>query len=83
MTETCRDTEKPATSAQFDTAVAAWQDWQEAPWGRLRYAVAEANLARHLDGLGARPLRVLDLGGGDGGDALRLAVRGHHVTIVD
>jgi S-adenosylmethionine-dependent methyltransferase len=54
-----------------------------APWGRLRYAIAEANLARHLDGLGEGPLRILDLGGGDGGDAIRLAARGHHVTIAD
>lgn len=67
-----------------NTAMATWQEWQEAPWGRLRYAVAEANLTRHLDGPeGGRPLRVLDLAGGDGGDALRLAARGHHVTVVD
>lgn len=65
----------------FDTAVPAWQEWQEAPWGRLRYAVAEADLGRHLDD--GRSLRVLDLGGGDGGDAVRLAARGHRVTVVD
>ncbi|MEV5970515.1 methyltransferase domain-containing protein [Streptomyces sp. NPDC051921] len=75
--------ENPGGPATFDTALAAWQDWQEAPWGRLRYAVAEACLARHLDELGAGPLRVLDLGGGDGGDAVRLAARGHQVTVVD
>nr|WP_206323297.1 methyltransferase domain-containing protein [Streptomyces sp. HNM0574] len=46
----------------------------------MRYTVAEANLAPALaDG----PARVLDLAGGDGGDALRLAARGHHVTVVD
>ncbi|MER8044422.1 methyltransferase domain-containing protein [Streptomyces sp. NPDC094032] len=66
---------------KFDTAVPAWREWQDAPWGRLRYAVAEADLARHLDE--ERPLRVLDLGGGDGGDAVRLAARGHRVTVVD
>ncbi|GHB57585.1 tRNA 5-carboxymethoxyuridine methyltransferase [Streptomyces cirratus] len=60
-----------------------WQEWQDAPWGRLRYAIAEANLVRHLAELGDGPLRVLDLAGGDGGDAVRLAARGHHVTIVD
>lgn len=60
-----------------------WQEWQDAPWGRLRYTIAEANLARHLDGLDGGPLRILDLAGGDGGDAMRLAARGHHVTIVD
>ncbi|MFF0435328.1 methyltransferase domain-containing protein [Streptomyces sp. NPDC004327] len=70
-------------SQSFDEGVAAWQDWQEAPWGRLRYAVAEADLAPHLAESGDGPLRVLDLGGGDGGDALRLAALGHHVTVVD
>lgn len=74
----------PEDSEKFDTAMTAWQEWQEAPWGRLRYTVAEANLMRHLDAPdGGRPLRVLDLAGGDGGDALRLAARGHHVTVVD
>ncbi|MGW6390797.1 class I SAM-dependent methyltransferase [Streptomyces sp. NPDC055103] len=71
-------------SQKFDTAMTTWQEWQEAPWGRLRYTLAEANLMRHVDGPdGGGPLRVLDLAGGDGGDALRLAARGHHVTIVD
>lgn len=63
--------------------MSAWKEWQEAPWGRLRYAIAEANLVRHLHALADGPLRVLDLAGGDGGDAIRLAARGHHVTIVD
>jgi S-adenosylmethionine-dependent methyltransferase len=67
-------------SAPFDTAPTEWQQWQDSPWGRLRFTLAEANLARHLDG---GPVRVLDLAGGDGGDAVRLAARGHHVTIVD
>ncbi|MFI9511293.1 methyltransferase domain-containing protein [Nocardia sp. NPDC052566] len=59
---------------------ARWREWQQTPWGRLRYTLADALLARHLDG---ERLRVLDVGGGDGGDAMRLAARGHHVTIVD
>ncbi|MFJ3307337.1 class I SAM-dependent methyltransferase [Streptomyces sp. NPDC086549] len=67
---------------KFDTAMSTWREWQEAPWGRLRYTIAEANLVRHLDSDGG-PLRILDLAAGDGGDALRLAARGHHVTIVD
>ncbi|MEU4100912.1 class I SAM-dependent methyltransferase [Streptomyces tanashiensis] len=69
---------------KFDSAMATWQEWQDAPWGRLRYTLAEANLMRHLgEGRGEGPLRILDLAGGDGGDALRLAARGHHVTVVD
>ncbi|MGY1454070.1 methyltransferase domain-containing protein [Streptomyces sp. SS8] len=68
---------------RFDSSMAAWRQWQQAPWGRLRFALAEANLLRHLDGLGDGPLRILDLAGGDGGDAVRLAARGHRVTLVD
>ncbi|MFP8939981.1 methyltransferase domain-containing protein [Streptomyces fenghuangensis] len=68
---------------RFDSSMAAWRQWQQAPWGRLRFTLAEANLLRHLDGLGDGPLRILDLAGGDGGDAVRLAVRGHRVTVVD
>lgn len=43
-------------------------------------------LDRQLDGLAlgdARPLDVVDLGGGTGGLASRLAARGHRVTVVD
>lgn len=73
----------PEAAEKFNTAMTTWREWQDAPWGRLRYSIAEANLLRHLDGLGGEPLRVLDLAGGDGGDAIRLAARGHHVTIAD
>ncbi|MGO4759164.1 methyltransferase domain-containing protein, partial [Streptomyces sp. 2MCAF27] len=73
----------PEVPEKFNTAMTTWQEWQDAPWGRLRYSIAEANLLRHLDGQGGEPLRVLDLAGGDGGDAIRLAARGHYVTIVD
>ncbi|MEU6965721.1 methyltransferase domain-containing protein [Streptomyces chrestomyceticus] len=71
------------SAEKFNTAMSAWREWQDAPWGRLRYVLAEANLDHQLEGLPAGPLRVLDLAGGDGGDAVRLAARGHHVTIVD
>ncbi|MGV9777533.1 class I SAM-dependent methyltransferase [Streptosporangium sp. NPDC003464] len=73
----------PEDPEKFNTAMTTWREWQDAPWGRLRYSIAEANLLRHLDGLGGEPLRILDLAGGDGGDAIRLAARGHQVTIVD
>lgn len=63
--------------------MAAWRQWQQAPWGRLRFTLAEADLLRHLGGLGDGPLRILDLAGGDGGDAVRLAARGRRVTVVD
>lgn len=67
----------------FDEALDSWRVWQESPWGRLRYSVAEFNLRRRLTALGEGPLDVLDLAGADGGDALRLARLGHRVTIVD
>ncbi|MBB5872699.1 S-adenosylmethionine-dependent methyltransferase [Allocatelliglobosispora scoriae] len=70
----------PEPSETFDAGMSRWQDLRNAPWGRLRYGQAEANLARHL---GEAPLRVLDLGGGDGADAIRLARSGHRVSIVD
>ncbi|MCC9742161.1 methyltransferase domain-containing protein [Streptomyces sp. MNU89] len=74
------------SAGKFDAAMEAWQRWQDSPGGRLRYTLAEANLARHTGSpprAGGRPLRVLDLAGADGGDAIRLALRGHHVTIAD
>lgn len=64
----------------FEAALSDWADWQESPWGRLRYTIAAANLMRHLSG---SSLRVLDLGGGSGLDAIPLAALGHHVTVVD
>jgi SAM-dependent methyltransferase len=54
--------------------------WQASPWGRLRCTLTEANLLRHLD---RRPRRVLDVAGGYGLEAVRLAARGHEVTVLD
>lgn len=70
----------PADSELFDGHLGAFTAWQASPWGRLRYTVVQALLARHLP---SGPLRVLDVGGGNGRDAVELARRGHHVTIVD
>lgn len=69
------------TTRLFDAGLGLWQDWQSTPWGRLFYRQAEANLGRHVQSgsIGT----VLDLGGGNGADAIWLAERGHHVTIVD
>lgn len=64
----------------FDDKVSAWRQWQDAPWGRLRYTLAEHNIARHLDG---RRLRILDVAGGNGVEAVRYAAAGHQVTLVD
>jgi S-adenosylmethionine-dependent methyltransferase len=64
----------------FDTRLEEFQQWQASPWGRLRYTLVEANLVRHLD---PGPQRVLDVAGGNGLDAVRLAARGHEVTVLD
>jgi S-adenosylmethionine-dependent methyltransferase len=64
----------------FDTHLAAWRRWQQEPWGRMRYALVADLLDRHLP---ASPCRVLDVGGGDGADVVRLAERGDLVTVVD
>ena len=64
----------------FDSGVEWFKDHQTAPWARLRYSGALANLGRHLD---KPPLRILDAGGGNGLFAIPLATEGHHVTLVD
>lgn len=66
----------------FSEKLAAWREYTQTPWARLRYSVVGTVLERHAAELGSG-LRVLDVGGGDGMDALPLAVAGHHVTIVD
>ena len=52
-------------------------------WGRIRYRVAAETLARTCTAIGAGPLRVLDVGGGDGSDTAPLAHAGHDVTVLD
>lgn len=76
---------EPADPDLFDEKLAQWQAWCEAPWGRLRFAVVQETLRRQTDAMGAADggLRVLDVGGGDGRDALPLAVAGHEVTVLD
>jgi len=67
----------------FDEQLTQWQAWCEAPWGRLRFRVVRETLRRQVEELGGGPLRVLDVGGGDGRDALALAEAGHEVTLLD
>ena len=54
--------------------------WRLSPLERLRHTLAEANLARHW---GDEPSRVLDVAGGSGVTAVRLAAQGHEVTVLD
>lgn len=72
-----------ATAQSFDDGLSAWKQWQDAPWGRLYYSTAQANISRHLEQLERRPLHILDVGGGNGPDAVYFAERGHRVTLLD
>ena len=67
----------------FSSHLEDWRGWQESPWGRIRYRVVAETLGRTCASLGEAPLRVLDIGGGDGGDAAPLADAGHDVTVLD
>ena len=75
-------TDGRATAGVFDGRGAEWASWQASPWGRLRYDVARETTARAVAALPG-PLRVIDVGGGDGGDSLPLAEDGHDVTVLD
>lgn len=66
----------------FSEKLSAWRDYTASPWGRIRYAVVEETLGREASRLGPG-LRILDVGGGDGLDALPLAKAGHQVTVLD
>ncbi|MBG6096191.1 methyltransferase domain-containing protein [Nocardioides luteus] len=66
----------------FSDKLAQWRAYTATPWGRIRYTVVEEVLRRQCAELGAG-LRILDVGGGDGMDAMPLALAGHDVTIVD
>ena len=75
-------TDGRAAAGVFGERTSEWAAWQGSPWGRLRYAVVRETTARALASLPG-PLRVIDIGGGDGADSLPLAEAGHDVTVLD
>src|ERR1700722_12247017 len=67
---------------RFRTGAAKYAAYLETPEGRLRLDLAFANLQDFLPEA-TRPLLALDLGGGTGATAVRLARLGLHVTLLD
>lgn len=64
----------------FNKSVDDWIALQRTPKGRLKYAITQSNLRRHLP---KGQVSLLDAGGGNGEDSISLASEGHSVTIVD
>jgi S-adenosylmethionine-dependent methyltransferase len=67
---------------RFRAGAAKYAAYLETPGGRLRLDLAFANLQDFLP-QAARSLHALDLGGGTGAIAVRLARLGLHVTLLD
>ena len=67
---------------RFQAGAAKYAAYLETPEGRVRLDLAFANLQEFLP-QATRPLRALDLGGGTGAIAVRLARLGFHVTLLD
>jgi S-adenosylmethionine-dependent methyltransferase len=66
-----------------DCGAERYAEYLETPAGRLRCDLAFANLEDFLPAPAARSGRALDLGGGTGEIAIRLARRGFDVTLLD
>ena len=68
------------TSDEFGEVLELWKKENEMPWGQLRYDTSRMNISRHTE---KKKLHILDVGGGDGLDAIYYAKKGHAVTITD
>ena len=67
---------------RFQRGAAKYAAYLETPEGRLRLEVSFANLEEFLPQAG-HSWTALDLGGGTGATAVRLARLGFHVTLLD
>jgi S-adenosylmethionine-dependent methyltransferase len=72
-----------ADSERFERGANKYAAYLETPEGRLRSDLAFANLRDFLPLQAKQALRALDLGGGTGATAVRLAQLGIHVTLLD
>ena len=77
-----KDTTVTEGSERFRTGAAKYAAYLETPEGRLRLDLTFANLQDFLpQAVGS--MRALDIGGGTGAIAVRLAQLGLHVTVLD
>jgi len=67
----------------FGARMEQWRALRTMPWTRLRFLIVAHTLSTTIARLGGGAWRILDVGGGDGGDALPLAMAGHGVTVLD
>jgi S-adenosylmethionine-dependent methyltransferase len=72
-----------AVGEVFDERMAQWRAYRATPWSRLRFLIVDHTLSMSIARLGGGSWRILDVGGGDGGDTLALALAGHDVTVLD
>jgi len=76
---------KPITPDEYNAVVEEWKQWQSYPWGKLLYTISRFNIQRHLDDghLHDSPIRILDVGGGNGFNSIYYARLGHSVALLD
>jgi S-adenosylmethionine-dependent methyltransferase len=75
-----------SATERFDAHASAYHDYLSSPWGRLLHNISTANVQRHIAERYPQQdhvLRILDVGGGTGVDAIPFAAQGHSVSILD
>lgn len=72
--------ESHITPDEYDAVVDQWKEWQSFPWGKLLYSISHTNIQRHISN---HPIRILDVGGGNGLSSIYFAKQGHSVVLLD
>lgn len=70
----------PPPEQSFDGAGAIFNEYAKTLRGHIRYEIVHKNLEPFLT---LKPMRILDVGGGNGIDTAWLVMKGHHVTLLD